>query len=187
MRCLRSRLQSGRVQPEMHRACSVQFARDGNRVHAVPGVAKVARMIDRNTRERPINSTRRSACPALPARRNLENRALGAPAILLLALQRRILAMRVSLADRLGAFQFVLVGIQRLLGFPRLFVDLAGLDKAPLRLVVLARGGLVALAFVARSRYCARASCPACDLSGFQVLPDKRGGMAQRFRLAPGI
>src|SRR3954468_19713326 len=60
-----------------------------------------------------------------------------------------VLAMRMALADRLGSLQLLRIGVQRLLSLARLFLDLAGLDKTPLRLVVFARRGLVALALVA--------------------------------------
>src|SRR4051794_15383123 len=76
-------------------------------------------------------------------------RARLAPLIVTSAFERGVLAMRVALADRLGSLQLLRVGVQRLLSLARLFLDLAGLDKAPLRLVVFARRGLVALALIA--------------------------------------
>jgi hypothetical protein len=56
----------------------------------------------------------------------------------------------VALADCLGPLQFALVTVECPLGFARLPIDLAVFDKQVLRLVVFARRGLVARAFVAR-------------------------------------
>ena len=117
----------------------------------VPEMAQLARMITKRPGNAQSTSTRRSGCPALRAPRT---RRTGLPA------RRRYCYLRFSAGSspcecRLpmasARSSSCLLGIQRLLGFPGLFVDLAGLDKAALRLVVFARGGLVALAFVART------------------------------------
>src|SRR5437763_7299568 len=63
----------------------------------------------------------------------------------------RILGPLMAFADRLGALHHALLrSVEGVFGFLRLFFDLAGLDKAPLRLIVLPRRGAVALAFVLR-------------------------------------
>src|SRR5205814_10363218 len=71
--------------------------------------------------------------------------------ILILTGDRRVLGGLMSFADRLGSLQlFFFRAVQGSFGLACLFLYLAGLRKAVLGFVVLARRGFVAFAFVAR-------------------------------------
>src|SRR5437763_16997320 len=63
----------------------------------------------------------------------------------------RVFEGLVTFADRLGAVQLTFFrGRKRVLRLMRLLADLAGPDKAALRLIILAGGGAVTLALVWR-------------------------------------
>ena len=98
------------------------------------------------------------------------------------AAHRRVFAVAMALADYLGTTQFgLLVAGHRPLGFASLLVDFARFDEFLLRLVVLARRGAVAFAFVAPDFANSGVSaCPAmCPPA--RLLTSKRAGHPSRF------